>query len=302
MSNLELSTTLKGHTGPITNLKYNKDNAYLVSSSQDSTICIWNIQTGKKVLTNEKHMGSVNSFALSSRDTQILSGGADGALCFFDIQQNDLIRRIRCHDGAINSVCYNEDDSIAISAGFDSKVKIWDSRSNSGTPVQVLDHSKDSITSVTTGSYEIFTSSVDGKLRTYDIRNAQVITDSVCDSIVHIELPKGQTMILITTREQDSRIILYIKSNGEVQQTYKGHTCTEYHVCSHFAANDAVVISGSELGEVFVWDSVSSEIRERFSFGDGPILDVAASNPFTSIAAGSADGNIGIFCKKKDKK
>jgi len=46
-------------------------------------------------------------------------------------------------------------------------------------PIQVLDDARDSITSIQIRNYEIITGSVDGKLRTYDLRAGQLFTDVV---------------------------------------------------------------------------------------------------------------------------
>jgi WD40 repeat protein len=52
-------------------------------------------------------------------------------------------------------------------------------RSQNRTPIQVLEDAKDSITSIQIKNYEIITGSVDGKLRTYDLRAGQLSTDVV---------------------------------------------------------------------------------------------------------------------------
>jgi hypothetical protein len=46
-------------------------------------------------------------------------------------------------------------------------------------PIQVLDDAKDSVTSIQIKNYEIMTGSVDGKLRTYDLRAGQLTVDVI---------------------------------------------------------------------------------------------------------------------------
>ncbi|OHS99540.1 WD repeat domain-containing protein 83 [Tritrichomonas foetus] len=295
MTIVELAQKFEGHEGAVTGLKYSKDYNYLISSSEDSTIRIWSLKNGKQVTKLEGHLGGVNSLVLNSSDNRIFSGGSDSSICWWDVQRGELIKKIRAHSSSVNSVCFNDDSSIAISGSLDTTAKIWDCRSNGNMPVQVLSDASDSVTCVKTGRYEIFTSSVDGKLRIYDIRRGCLTTDKIADSIVNLELSKDKQTILITTL--DSRIILTIKFNGDVLQTYRGHSCENYMIRSRFAANEATVVSGSETGEVFVWELVEGTVQQRFAFGEGPILDVEIQDPFVSIAAASADGSIGIFRK-----
>ena len=52
-------------------------------------------------------------------------------------------------------------------------------RSQNRTPIQVLEDAKDSVTYVQIKNSEIITGSVDGKLRTYDLRAGQLSTDVI---------------------------------------------------------------------------------------------------------------------------
>ncbi len=62
----------KGHTSTITGLAITKDNKYLVSSSTDSTIIIWNAQTGEKLRTI-KNTSSLANIALTADGKKIIS-------------------------------------------------------------------------------------------------------------------------------------------------------------------------------------------------------------------------------------
>lgn len=295
MSKVELSLKFEGHEKPVTNLKYSKDYRYLISSSEDTTIRIWSLKNGKEVSKFEGHLGSVNSIASNSSDTKLISGGSDYSICWWDIQRGSLIKKIRPHSADVNSVCFNDDASIAISGSVDTTAKIWDCRSNGSMPVQILAEAKDSITCVKTGRYEIFTTSVDGKIRIYDIRKGCLTIDKVAESLIDVELSKDTQTMLLTTL--DSKIILAVKNDGDVLQTYTGYSCQKYMIKPRFAANEGAVVSGSDSGEVFMWDAIEGNVQDRFSFGNGPILDVEVQNPFTSIAVGSTNGDIGIFQK-----
>ena len=296
MSELELVVQLEGHEGPITGLHFSSDFNYLISSSEDTSLIIWNLKTNKLVTKFNGHNGSVNSFVVNRANTRILSGGSDSSICWWDVQRGELIKKIRRHTERVNSVCFNDDSSIAISGSVDHKVMIWDCRSNGNIPVQILSDASNSVKSVVAGRYEIFTASLDGRLRIYDIRRGRLTTDKVADALVDIQLSEYQQVLLLSTL--DSRIMLVNKTDGDIQQTYTGHKCENYIIRSRFAAREAAVISGSEDGEVFMWDLVDKTVKQRFAYGSGPILDVEVNNPFTSIVVGSSDGNIGIFQKK----
>ena len=54
---------------------------------------------------------------------------------------------------------------------------MWDLRSQQGKPIQVLSEAKDSVTCIVIQDREIVASSVDGHVRTYDLRVGQLTAD-----------------------------------------------------------------------------------------------------------------------------
>ena len=62
---------------------------------------------------------------------------------------------------------------------FDATVRLWDCKSQSTKPIQVLDESRDSVSSLHVVRHEIVTGSVDGRVRLYDLRMGQVYVDVI---------------------------------------------------------------------------------------------------------------------------
>ncbi len=71
---------------------------------------------------------------------------------------------------------------MILSGSYDASTRIWDVKSQSHHPIQILKEAKDDITSVkvsSTSNHEILTASVDGHVRVYDLRMGQLISDNV---------------------------------------------------------------------------------------------------------------------------
>jgi mitogen-activated protein kinase organizer 1 len=97
----------------------------------------------------------------------------------------------------VNAVDFNSDDSILASCSYDASVRLWDckftaflgncltARSQNRMPIQVLEDAKDSVTSIQIKNYEIITGSVDGRLRTYDLRVGKLMTDVIARMSCH---------------------------------------------------------------------------------------------------------------------
>lgn len=66
-----------------------------------------------------------------------------------------------------------------IPGSFDATVRLWDCKSQSPKPIQVLEEARDSVSTLSIVEYEIVTGSVDGKLRLYDLRMGIVKVDVI---------------------------------------------------------------------------------------------------------------------------
>ena len=75
----------------------------------------------------------------------------------------------------VNSIAYNEECTALVSGGYDSSVRVWDCRSSSIDPIQVIGGFKDSVTSLVVTPRSIFAGSVDGTVSNYDIRMGYVV-------------------------------------------------------------------------------------------------------------------------------
>ena len=72
-----------------------------------------------------------------------------------------------------------EDGSVVISGSYDATVRLWDCKSQSTKPIQVLDEARDSVSSLHAVGHEIVTGSVDGRMRVYDLRMGMMFGDVI---------------------------------------------------------------------------------------------------------------------------
>ena len=68
---------------------------------------------------------------------------------------------------------------MVVSGSFDATVRLWDCKSPSTKPIQVLEEARDSVSGVWVGGHEVVTGSVDGRMRVYDLRMGMVFVDVV---------------------------------------------------------------------------------------------------------------------------
>ena len=145
----------------------------------------------------------------------------------------------------------------------------------------VLEEAKDSVSSLDAVGHEIFTGSVDGRLRKYDLRMGMLSVDVVGGKSIALMIKSLRCIrstilifaapltsltptlsadsILVSTL--DSTVRLMDKADGKLLRKFQdpAFQVSTYRVRSALAAKDAIAVSGSEDGFIYAWDLLSGE-------------------------------------------
>lgn len=118
------------HRQAVLCMNFNRNGDYLVSGSQDGSICIFKLATGEcmKDLPNV-HAAGVTSVALSKDDSQILSSSLDGSIQIFGIKSGKMLRQFKGHSSYVTACHYTRDNKMIVSASSDGYIKVWDNMS-----------------------------------------------------------------------------------------------------------------------------------------------------------------------------
>ncbi|KAI7894563.1 Utp21 specific WD40 associated putative domain-containing protein [Mucor mucedo] len=114
-----------GHTKPVTGLTTDTINRYLITSSVDKTIKIWDIKTAKLVHTIE-----LESPVVSMRyhmDNDLLAVVCDDlGIRVIDIETKKIVREFWGHRNRITDFTFSPDSRWIVSASLDGTVRTWD--------------------------------------------------------------------------------------------------------------------------------------------------------------------------------
>ncbi|SCU82638.1 LADA_0C06964g1_1 [Lachancea dasiensis] len=167
----KLMRVISGHNGWVRCVCVDPvDNEWFVTGSNDSTIKIWDLATGRLKLTLMGHVMTVRSLAISTRNPYMFSASEDKMVKCWDLEKNAAIKDFHGHFSGVNSVDVHPTLDIIASAGRDSVVRLWDIRTRQ--PVMTLAGHKGSINQVKCFPVDpqIVSCSVDATLRMWDIR------------------------------------------------------------------------------------------------------------------------------------
>jgi F-box and WD-40 domain protein MET30 len=158
----------KGHTNGIMCLQF--DDNILATGSYDTTIKIWDIETGKELRTLHGHESGVR--ALQFDDTKLISGSIDRTLKVWNWRTGECKSTLTGHMGGVISLHF--DSTILVSGSVDRTVKVWNFEDKS--TFQLRGHT-DWVNSVkvSSASRTVFSASDDCTVRLWDLDSKSCI-------------------------------------------------------------------------------------------------------------------------------
>ncbi len=116
----------QGHTGFILALAFSPDGKRALSGSEDATVRLWEVATGREVRPLEGHSGDVLAVAFSPDGKRALSGGMDRTVRLWDLTSGRELRRLEGHTERVSSVAFSPDGKRALSGSWDQTMSLWD--------------------------------------------------------------------------------------------------------------------------------------------------------------------------------
>lgn len=171
---------LAGHAGGITGISF-LDSQYLVSSSDDSSIMLWDLERPDRYIVKyNDHQAQVSCLDTFNLDSNIMvSGSTDTFVRLWDIRMKTAcIRIFNKHDSSVNSVRFMFDQGNTVAVGCeDSSILIYDFRALSPIANLKDETSYESITSMTFSRSNriLFSSTKTTTIRIWDVMKEKKI-------------------------------------------------------------------------------------------------------------------------------
>ncbi len=115
-----------GHTKGVRAVCFSPDGKLIASGSDDQTIRLWEVNTGREFKMFEGHTYWVLSLAFSPDGTMLASSSEDQSIRLWDISSGQCLRILSGHTNGVYSVCFSSDGKLLASGSIDGMIKLWD--------------------------------------------------------------------------------------------------------------------------------------------------------------------------------
>lgn len=212
------------HVAPISSLAFSPDGRRIASGSDDKTIKIWEVATGRIIATIWGYTGEVRSVAFSPDGTSLVGSSGDNAasgiaeLKVWTSDDGKLLRDLGGRSAGITSVAFAPDSRRTISAGDDGKLRMWDI--GSGRLVRTIDgHPKGARTlGFSPDGSQMLSMGNDNKIKFWDAGTGQLMR-SIDGSFATLS-PNGSQLLAGSRVPGESRLLE--TNTGRLIRSFEG--------------------------------------------------------------------------------
>ena len=114
------------HEGPVTCLAIHPTQPWVLSGSYDSTLKLWEVESGREIRTFAGHEGGVTACAFSGDGGRVLSGSDDSTLKLWEVESTTCLRTWRLTWTPTGIAWSMTHPGRVAVAGANGTVTLWD--------------------------------------------------------------------------------------------------------------------------------------------------------------------------------
>jgi len=287
---------LVGHLDAVVACAVTTDGRRVVSASGDGTLKVWDLESGRVLVTLQGHTNWVLACAVTADDRRVVSASADGTLKIWDLESGHVLATLEGHAYPVNACAVTADGRRAVSASADGTLKVWDLEKKEAFTTLHGHTGSVKACAVTADGRRVVSASGDKTLKVWSLERGHIPTTleghagrvDACALTVDRQLGW-----LVISASEDRTLKVWHLRSGRVLATLEGHAGS-VNACA-VTADGRRVVSASSDQSLKVWDLESGRALATLEGHAGSVNACAVTVDGRRLVSGSADGTLKVW-------
>ena len=156
------------HHAAVTAAAIDPSGRRVLTISDDTTLHIWDTQTGDKLVQLKGHADDITTASFSPDASRLVSASRDKTANLWDLRTGRILARLRGHDDAVSASAFSPDGARVVTASGDGTARTWDAAT--GKELAILRGHTDDVTAIafSPDGRLLLTGSADRTVRIWD--------------------------------------------------------------------------------------------------------------------------------------
>ena len=289
---------LTGHTNWVIALAVAPDGGWLASAGNDTTVRIWDLDTGQTLHILTGHTRGVLVLAVHPDGRWLVSTGFDQTVRVWDAHTGQTLHTFSGHTSTVTALAVAGDGSWLASAGNDKTVRIWEP--TTGRARYTLTGHTGWVTALAVapdGGW-LASASADGTVRVWDAHTGDSLHTFSGHSSTVTALAVAGDGSWLASAGNDTTLRVWDPTKGRARYTLTGHT--NWVAAQVVSPVGGWLASASYDKTVRIWDPRTGHARHILTRQTSGLRALALSSEGDWLASSSNDGVVRIWDLRTD--
>lgn len=284
-----------GHRGYVHWATFSRDGQRLFTAGEDNLAIIWDVASGRQLLTLNGHVGPVVSLEESPNGRTLLTASADSTARIFDGKSGRMLLSLAGHSDHLTGAVYSPDGASLATVSRDGSTRLWSQDARPHKRIEAhRDFARSAVFSPDPEQREILSASADGTVRIWDRQTGKLRHELVGhEQWVNSAMYSPDGSQVVTAGMDCTARVWDVAAEKQLAELRSAPGCRDWVRYAEFSPDgqSIVMASGDSSAYVFARHDGGWQLRTRLAHppSSREVASAVFSRDGTEILTASAD-------------